>query len=167
MSLLENGLGDEIFTVGTGWCRTGHKRKFGKFLLQSTTLGFRIRNPSNNWDRESKFHWQRSGTHYLDSGIQGVESRIQDVLDSLTWRDLWLGYVLSLKRYSFNSSLIRPKSSRTLFPAWPVSLLHTSLLSLNLEWLILSQKILFTRRLIFLSTNPSYFILIFLMFFSF
>ena len=39
-----------------------------------------IRNPTKDWNPEFKFHWQRSGIQYLESGIHGVESRIQDCL---------------------------------------------------------------------------------------
>ena len=58
----------------------------GKFLrVESGILGLRIRstaqgirNPTNNWNPESKFHWKRSGIQYLESGIHGVESSILD-----------------------------------------------------------------------------------------
>ena len=52
------------------------------FLLESGMLGFGIRNtgqgvrsPSNDWNPESK-----NGIKYLNSGIHGVECRIQDCL---------------------------------------------------------------------------------------
>ena len=56
-------------------------------LLKSGILGFgirntaqRIRNPSNDWNPESKFQWQEPGTWWLESGIYGVGYRIQDCL---------------------------------------------------------------------------------------
>ena len=59
----------------------------GKFLLvESGILGFWIQNTAQEpgialnrtWNLESKFHWQR-----LESGVRGVESRIQDCLGFL------------------------------------------------------------------------------------
>ena len=43
-------------------------------------MGFRIQNPTQNWNPESTFHWQ-SRNLFLKSGIYGVESRIQDCLE--------------------------------------------------------------------------------------
>ena len=39
-----------------------------------------IRNPGNDWNPESKFHWQESGIQSLESGICSLESTIQDCL---------------------------------------------------------------------------------------
>ena len=39
-----------------------------------------IRNPTNDWNQESKFHWQESGIQSLESRIRSLESTIQDVL---------------------------------------------------------------------------------------
>ena len=59
----------------------------GKFLfVESAILGFWIQNTAQEsgialnctWNTESKFHWQR-----LESGVRGVESRIQDCLGFL------------------------------------------------------------------------------------
>ena len=59
----------------------------GKFLpAESGILGFRIHNTAQEpgialhrtWNLESKFHWQS-----LESGVRGVESRIQDCLGFL------------------------------------------------------------------------------------
>ena len=66
-----------------------------KFLLvESGILGFWIRNtaqgignPTNNWNPESKFHWQESSTWNPESTEWNPESKI--VLDSLSkaiWR---------------------------------------------------------------------------------
>ena len=44
------------------------------FGIQNTAQG--IRNPTIDWNPESKFHWQRLESSYLESGIHGVESRI-------------------------------------------------------------------------------------------
>ena len=60
--------------------------KSGEFLLLESGipgLGIRntargIQNPTNNWNPESKVHWKISGIQYLEFGIHGVESRIQD-----------------------------------------------------------------------------------------
>ena len=67
-----------------------------KFLLvESGILGFRIRNtaqgirnPTNNWNPESKFHWQRleSSTWNPESKEWNPESKI--VLDSLS-KAIW------------------------------------------------------------------------------
>ena len=38
------------------------------------------RNVTNDWNSESKLHWERIGIHYLESGIHGVESRILNCL---------------------------------------------------------------------------------------
>ena len=60
--------------------------EFGKTLVvESGILDFGIRNTAqgilnstNDWNPESKFH--RSRIQYLESGIQGLESRIEDSL---------------------------------------------------------------------------------------
>ena len=39
-----------------------------------------IRNPTNDWNQECKFHWQESGIQSLESRIRSLESTIQDVL---------------------------------------------------------------------------------------
>ena len=54
-------------------------------IVESGILGFGIRNPSqgiirdpaNDWNPESKLHWQESGIHLLQSGIYNVEWIIQ------------------------------------------------------------------------------------------
>ena len=48
-------------------------------LVKSGILGFGIRNPTNDWNQESRFHWQKleSSTWNLESGIRG---RIQECL---------------------------------------------------------------------------------------
>ena len=59
----------------------------GKSLIvEYEILGFgfwntaqKIRNPTNAWNPESKFRWStKTGIQYLESGIHGVESRIQN-----------------------------------------------------------------------------------------
>ena len=57
----------------------------GNFCLWNPEPGFGIRNtaqgiryPTNDWNPESKFYWQILESSYLESGIHGVESRIQD-----------------------------------------------------------------------------------------
>ena len=52
----------------------------GKLLVESGILGFGIRNPSKDLNPESKVPLTKTGIQYLESGIQGVESRIQDCL---------------------------------------------------------------------------------------
>ena len=52
----------------------------GKLLVESGILGFGIRNPSKDLYPESKVPLTKTGIQYLESGIQGVESRIQDCL---------------------------------------------------------------------------------------
>ena len=84
-----------------------HVRKcgFGKFLLlepgiqkfvllKSGTLGFgirntaqRIRNPSNDWNPESKFQWQEPGTGDWNPESTAWDTESKTVSDSLTWRD--------------------------------------------------------------------------------
>ena len=46
--------------------------------IRNTGLG--IRNPTNDWNPESQFHWQEYGIQYLESGIRSLESTIQDCL---------------------------------------------------------------------------------------
>ena len=46
--------------------------------IRNTAVG--IRNPTNDWNPESKFHGKRCGKQYLESGTHEVESRIQDCL---------------------------------------------------------------------------------------
>ena len=48
-------------------------------------FGFRntakeIRNPTNDWNPESKFYRHKIGSQFLESGILSVESKIQDCL---------------------------------------------------------------------------------------
>ena len=57
----------------------------GEFVCRNRNLGFGvrntaqgIRNPSKDWNAESKFHRQRLESSTWESGIHGVESRIQD-----------------------------------------------------------------------------------------
>ena len=50
------------------------------WALESGTLLREIRNPSKDWNPESKFHWQEVESSSLECGIQGLESRIQDCL---------------------------------------------------------------------------------------
>ena len=38
----------------------------------------KIQNPTKDWNPESKFPWLRLEFQYLESGIDGMESRIQD-----------------------------------------------------------------------------------------
>ena len=47
---------------------------FGIWNPGPWNLEYSCRNP------ESKFHWKKSGIQYLESAIQGVESRSQDCL---------------------------------------------------------------------------------------
>ena len=55
-----------------------------------------IRNPTKDWNPESKFHWQESGIQSLESGIGSLESTIQECLGSLIWQsDLTLSVVYS------------------------------------------------------------------------
>ena len=51
-----------------------------KLLEESGILGFGIRNPSKDLNPEPKFHWQRLESSTWESGIHGVELRIQDCL---------------------------------------------------------------------------------------
>ena len=54
--------------------------EYGKLLvLESGIPSFGIQNPANDWNPESKFHWQ-SGIQHLESEIHCLESRIQDCL---------------------------------------------------------------------------------------
>ena len=68
---------------------SGFRNSSGKFVImgnpaiflpvESAILGFGIRNPTNDWNPESKFHRQNMGIQYLvESGIHGEESRMQD-----------------------------------------------------------------------------------------
>ena len=48
-------------------------------------FGFRntakeIRNPTNDWNPESRFYRHKIGSQFLESGILSVESKIQDCL---------------------------------------------------------------------------------------
>ena len=94
----------------------------GKFLrVESGILGHRIRstaqgirNPSNNWNPESKFHWKRSGTQYLESGIHGVESRILDC----AWIPLHGGDVSVVERFDCSKipTLSYTRSLKKVYP---------------------------------------------------
>ena len=73
-------------------CKRVRIPQTGKFLLvESEILGLgirnttqRIRNPTKDWNPESKFHWQNE-INNLESGIRGVKFKIQDCLaDSLS-----------------------------------------------------------------------------------
>ena len=48
--------------------------------MKSKILGFEIRNPTNDWNSESKFCWQILESSTLNSEIHSAESRIQDCL---------------------------------------------------------------------------------------
>ena len=83
----------------------------GKFLfVESAILGFWIQNTAQEsgialnctWNTESKFHWQR-----LESGVRGVESRIQDCLGFLYMERSTL---LKRKDWPFPSRNIRLES---------------------------------------------------------
>ena len=54
-----------------------------------------IRKPTTDWNPKSKFHWQRIGMHDLESGIHGVEFRIQDFLGfPFIGRTMFVTYLL-------------------------------------------------------------------------
>ena len=53
--------------------------------------------PTKDWNQESTFHKQSSGSQYLESEIQRVESRIQDCLGPIS---LGGGSVMSLLLYT-------------------------------------------------------------------
>ena len=69
-------------------CKENEIPQSGKFLplesgipdfgIRNTTQG--IQNAFNDWNPESKSHWERIQNEYLESGIHGVESRIQTCL---------------------------------------------------------------------------------------
>ena len=48
------------------------------FEIRTTAQG--IRNPTNDWNPESKFHRHKIGGQFLESGILSVEFKIQDCL---------------------------------------------------------------------------------------
>ena len=91
-------------------CKEIHIPESKEFLpVESGILGFEIRNsaqgirnPTTDWNPESKFHCQRleSSTWNLESGAWNPGSRT--VLDSLTWmallRELFMVLYLSLAR---------------------------------------------------------------------
>ena len=78
----------EIFTCGIG---------FLDFGIRNTAQGI-IRDPTNDWNLELEFHWQRR-----ESWIHGVESRIQECHKFLTWGEskfATVGILLPHTRFS-------------------------------------------------------------------
>ena len=66
------------------------------FGIQNTAQG--IRNPSKDWNPQSKFHLQRLKCSTWESGIYGVEFRIQD-LDSLTWGEVNINKLININNW--------------------------------------------------------------------
>ena len=90
--------------------------------VQNTAL--RIWNPTNDWNSESKFHWQI------------LESRIQNCLDYLTWGEIinklkYAKTVFSFSNYAY-LSLREPK--RRMFP------LYLSTFSSSSLWILYSYS---------------------------
>ena len=60
-------------------------------LVESGILGFRIRNtarnPTNDWNPESKFHWQRLKSSTLNPESTALNPESKTVLDSVAWGD--------------------------------------------------------------------------------
>ena len=70
------------------------------FFVETWILGFGIRNPTNEYNPESKFHWQlESGIPYLESGIRNLGRGIQN--PRLSWIPLLVYLVIK----SFHSNL--------------------------------------------------------------
>ena len=70
------------------------------FFVETWILGFGIRNPTNEYNPESKFHWQlESGIPYLESGIRNLGRGIQN--PRLSWIPLPVYLVIK----SFHSNL--------------------------------------------------------------
>ena len=70
------GLGNVAFTPRV---KESRLRNLGNFYLWNPEYVKEIQNPSNNdWNPESKFYQQILESSTLESGIHGVESRIQD-----------------------------------------------------------------------------------------
>ena len=59
--------------------------------MESGILGFGIRNtarnPTNDWNPESKFHWQRLKSSTLDPESTAWNPESKTVLDSVAWGD--------------------------------------------------------------------------------
>ena len=78
----------EIFTCGIGILDFG---------IRNMSQGI-IRDPTNDWNLELEFHWQR-----LESWIHGVKSRIQDCCKFLIWgesKSATVGILLPHTRFS-------------------------------------------------------------------
>ena len=81
----QTNLVPRAFPLKNGW---GRKRDlFPTNFLREKPWGRgcrntaqRMRNPTKDWNPESKFHLKNTGIKCLESGIHGVESRIQDCL---------------------------------------------------------------------------------------
>ena len=70
------GIGIVAFTPRV---KESRLRNLGNFYLWNLEYPQGVQNPSNNdWNTESKFHQQILESSTLESGIHGVESRIQD-----------------------------------------------------------------------------------------
>ena len=82
------------------WLTSPNVTKSGNFLLVDTgiqevyacgiwILRFGIRSPTNGWNRESKFHWQRIQKISIKSNPKSTawNPESNTALDSLTWGD--------------------------------------------------------------------------------
>ena len=80
--------------VGKGFdCGIRNPRKFvllGSRILifefRNTTQG--IRDPINDWNPESRFHWPMLELPFLESGIHSLESRIQECIGPYMGRSM-------------------------------------------------------------------------------
>ena len=102
------------------------------FLLEHKILGFGFRNtalgtrnPTNEWNPESNFHWQRSWIQYLNwkSGIHGVQSSIQDSLEFPR-----MGPILIFSKSEIvDPSLVCTQNNLWLFPRGDVQIILVSI----------------------------------------
>ena len=96
----------EIFVLGNSESRKILLEKSGILGSGIWSKVQRIRNPSNEWNPESKFHWQRLGssTWYPQFTTWNPESKT--VLDSLSW-DEWLSTFIKILRKCEDTYLVQ------------------------------------------------------------
>ena len=75
-------------------------------LVKSGILGFGIRNPTNDWNQESRFHWQK-----LESSTWNLESAAEsnNVFDSLEWNDLHVWWLVMKEAWRDNDLVFTPE----------------------------------------------------------
>ena len=99
-----------------GWWTPNLRESGNILLMKSGILGFAFRNPTDDWNPESRIQvlQKNSGIQCLESGIHGEESRIQDCpgFPYMRWRmSVYIVY-MSILHYTLN---VRSRGKQLVF----------------------------------------------------